>query len=390
MGRKTLSKEGQAALAQSRGCFEEKTSKEQNHVDVGELFQNFLAAKGIQIDYARITKSKIDKNISRNVANYIKGSLKAKIGLSTKKRDKYLVTNKDLTISFALIFFANTGARGGACVESSCYRGTNEAIVYKDCRVHLLRCANGSFTLKLEVVQRYLKGRRHDENDKDTVKIHAICTRVANKIKGTKTGSSMLYRSARASNREKWFSSSFDEEAQRQLEQEDDETLPKLRGTFPLTHHLMLERDRIANTLFVAKGLQSKAGQAVLQDVYSLCSNDNQVAYRPNEWPVNGACPSNNYPKVIADLAPTPASFGTKSSHLQSTAMHVANGATAHFQDAHCIEEPHSNCVTMKRKSEDDEENVQDPKGEALSCMSKKAKGEHERVEEEYARSTTS
>ncbi|OBT93125.1 hypothetical protein VE01_09216 [Pseudogymnoascus verrucosus] len=28
----------------------------------------------------------------------------------------------------------------------------------------------------------------------------------------------------------------------------------------------------------------------------------------------------------------------------------------------------------MKRKSEDDEENVQDPKGEALSCMSKKAK----------------
>ena len=115
------------------------------------------------------------------------------------------------------------------------------------------------------------------------------------------TEKSMLYRSARASRREKWFSGSFDEEAQRQLEQEDDETLPKPRGRFPLIRHLMPERDRIANTLFVTKGLQSKAGQAVLQDVYSLCNDDNRVAYRPNERPVDGACPSNNCLKVIAE-----------------------------------------------------------------------------------------
>ncbi|KFZ23205.1 hypothetical protein V502_02315, partial [Pseudogymnoascus sp. VKM F-4520 (FW-2644)] len=68
--------------------------------------------------------------------------------------------------SFALVFFANTGARGGACVESSSYRGANQVIAYKDCHVHLLRDVSGIFTFKLEVVQRYLKGRRDDENDK--------------------------------------------------------------------------------------------------------------------------------------------------------------------------------------------------------------------------------
>ncbi|KFZ17692.1 hypothetical protein V501_01608 [Pseudogymnoascus sp. VKM F-4519 (FW-2642)] len=42
----------------------------------------------------------------------------------------------------------------------------------------------------------------------------------------------------------------------------------------------------------------------------------------------------------------------------------------------------------MKRKSKDDEEIVQDTKGEALSYMGKKAMSEDE-VEEEYAESTT-
>ncbi|KFZ15473.1 hypothetical protein V501_02707 [Pseudogymnoascus sp. VKM F-4519 (FW-2642)] len=41
-----------------------------------------------------------------------------------------------------------------------------------------------------------------------------------------------------------------------------------------------------------------------------------------------------------------------------------------------------------KQKSKDDEEIVQDTKGEALSYMGKKAKSEDE-VEEEYAESTT-
>ena len=66
-----------------------------------------------------------------------------------------------------------------------------------------------------------------------------------------------------------------------------------------------------------------------------------------------------------------------------------ASDSLAHFQDAHCIEEPRSNCVSRKRKSEEDEENVQDTKGEALQHVSKKAKIEDEKVEGENAGPTT-
>ncbi|KFY03223.1 hypothetical protein O988_01625 [Pseudogymnoascus sp. VKM F-3808] len=147
---------------------------------------------------------------------------------------------------------------------------------------------------------------------RDNVKIHAIHARVANKIKdpqirkqvmgqksnaiyeeyyrsglvkenifalfSNKVGStkhikfkerqklytekSNLLRLARASHREKWFSGSFNEEAQQQLQQEgeDDETLPKPASKFPLIRHLMLERNCIANALLVTKDLQSKEG----------------------------------------------------------------------------------------------------------------------------------
>ena len=117
------------------------------------------------------------------------------------------------------------------------------------------------------------------------------------------TKKSTLLRSARESFREEWFSASFDKEALRQLQEEDDddETLTELTSTFPLIRHLMPERDRIANTLFVTKDLQSKEGQAVLRDIYSLCNDDNQVAYRPDEQPVDGVCPCNNCSTVMAE-----------------------------------------------------------------------------------------
>jgi hypothetical protein len=60
-----------------------------------------------------------------------------------------------------------------------------------------------------------------------------------------------------------------------QQEGEDDETLPKPPSNFPLICYLMLERNRIANALLVTKDLQSKEGQAVLQDLCSLCIDDN-------------------------------------------------------------------------------------------------------------------
>jgi hypothetical protein len=66
-----------------------------------------------------------------------------------------------------------------------------------------------------------------------------------------------------------------------------------------------------------------------------------------------------------------------------------ASDFRAHFQDAHCIEESRSNCVSRKRKSEDEEGGMQDRKDKALSYVSKKAKNEDE-VEGGYAESTTS
>ena len=69
--------------------------------------------------------------------------------------------------------------------------------------------------------------------------------------------------------------------------------------------------------------------------------------------------------------------------------MNVSD-SRAHFQDAHYIEETRSNCVSRKRKSEDNEVYVQDTKGDTLKHLSKKAKIEDEKVEVENAESTTS
>lgn len=48
----------------------------------------------------------------------------------------------------------------------------------------------------------------------------------------------------------------------------------------------------------------------------------------------------------------------------------------AHFKDVHCIKEPHSNCVSRKRKCKNKEEEMQETKGEALNLVNKKAKNE--------------
>jgi hypothetical protein len=60
-----------------------------------------------------------------------------------------------------------------------------------------------------------------------------------------------------------------------------------------------------------------------------------------------------------------------------------ASDFRAHFQDAHCIEEPRSNCVSRKRKAK------MMTKGEALDYVCKKAKNEDEKVEGENAGPTT-
>ncbi|KFY49693.1 hypothetical protein V495_00494 [Pseudogymnoascus sp. VKM F-4514 (FW-929)] len=66
-----------------------------------------------------------------------------------------------------------------------------------------------------------------------------------------------------------------------------------------------------------------------------------------------------------------------------------ASDSRAHFQDAHYIEEPRSNCASRKRKSDEDEGYVQDTTGEAINYVSKKAKNEDEKLEGENAGPTT-
>jgi hypothetical protein len=44
---------------------------------------------------------------------------------------EYLHERYRVQLSFMLILFASCGARAGAIVESSSYRGTNQALAYK-------------------------------------------------------------------------------------------------------------------------------------------------------------------------------------------------------------------------------------------------------------------
>jgi hypothetical protein len=46
----------------------------------------------------------------------------------------YLHERHRVQLSFLLIVFSATGARAGAIVESSSYRGTNQALAYKVCQ----------------------------------------------------------------------------------------------------------------------------------------------------------------------------------------------------------------------------------------------------------------
>jgi hypothetical protein len=102
----------------------------------------------------------------------------------------------------------------------------------------------------------------------------------------------VLLRSATREYREKWFLNAYVTEAKRQLEHEhehddDDDNSPRSVETFALTRKLMPERDRIAEMIPVAEDLKREEGQASLRDISSLCIDDNRVAYRPIEHPVN-------------------------------------------------------------------------------------------------------
>ena len=64
-----------------------------------------------------------------------------------------------------------------------------------------------------------------------------------------------LLRSAEMAYRKKWFSASYDSEALRQLQPDDENEKylapPQPTNAFPMIRHLMLERDRITNAMLL-------------------------------------------------------------------------------------------------------------------------------------------
>ncbi|CAG7978592.1 unnamed protein product [Penicillium olsonii] len=111
------------------------------------IFSNFVAK------WHRETFQEIPAQVKADVRNFIKTTLTRKYNLPTKPRDAFHVNHKDIQYllqrlfvddwhdylhermrvqtASALSLFAGSGARVGAIVESSSYRGTNECLYYK-------------------------------------------------------------------------------------------------------------------------------------------------------------------------------------------------------------------------------------------------------------------
>ncbi|KAI9746641.1 MAG: hypothetical protein M1818_000355 [Claussenomyces sp. TS43310] len=102
--------------------------------------------------------------------------------------------------------------------------------------------------------------------------------------------------------REEWFSTSYDEEALRQVQplEDEDKIIPaelQRIGIFQLARRFMPARDRSANAILA----ETDQSQAALQDIYSLCVDDDRVAYRPNEHPVGEICPREGCSKAMIE-----------------------------------------------------------------------------------------
>ena len=73
---------------------------------------------------------------------------------------RFSLERERLQMPAVLLFLAFTGARPGAAVESVAYRGTNQALLYRDLKLKLLQPPGGSSLLVLEVTIRLDKGKR--------------------------------------------------------------------------------------------------------------------------------------------------------------------------------------------------------------------------------------
>ncbi|KFY94270.1 hypothetical protein V500_03351 [Pseudogymnoascus sp. VKM F-4518 (FW-2643)] len=494
MGRPVLTPEDRLAIAQRRGYTVQSTLDRQNqlketeqsslagateekHEDVEKLWQEFLTVKGLDINL---------QPDSATFKDFIEYYTSSRNGLI----DELPTVHSIKTIC--------CGARAGAIVESSSYRGTNEALTYKVRRIlHVVlksenrlmynglmfffilaiadNAIKGFNTLDALMKAHVLEGKDswelqwnkealelpvlrmatakgvdkikaltyaalwnqvvslgHDVGYRDTLKIHAICAGVANKIKDpevrrqildhegtgiynkayeskivkgygfsmykgedaptdniemlqsmdhrrdgnapkdlpakekaeflqrpdvqhlnmliaqattdidnkpaehparckerqklyTKKGN--LLKSAKKLFRENWFSTSYEEEALRQVQplEDEDKIIPtkaqQIRN-FQFTRRFMPARDRIAKAILA----ETDECQAALQDIYSLCVDDGRVAYRPNEHPVGGMCPGEGCYTDMNNLIHTLAGFATANCHSQNIATHAASG----------------------------------------------------------------
>ena len=73
---------------------------------------------------------------------------------------RFPLERERLQMPTVLLFLAYTGARPGAIVESTSYRKTGQALLYRDLKLKLLQPGNGSSLLVLEITIRLDKGKR--------------------------------------------------------------------------------------------------------------------------------------------------------------------------------------------------------------------------------------
>lgn len=139
--------------------------------------------------YFRQSYNSIPKETSTDVLGYINTTLREK-GLTIVRREKLIADQLDVAwlltylwcydefeysnprqrvqLSFILLIIIYTGTRPGTVVESSAYRGSNEAICYKDFEVIGLPDSNGGTEWVLKLRFRYEKQKRalSDNDDK--------------------------------------------------------------------------------------------------------------------------------------------------------------------------------------------------------------------------------
>ena len=101
-----------------------------------------------------------------------------------------------------------------------------------------------------------------------------------------------LKKKALTSLQRSWHNINYDEEVRQQLLNSAFHIDPKPESRFSILSPFLLERSRLAETLFSPKSGRLSDGE-ILNDLTSLCIKSEPVLYRPGERPIQGRCPFN-------------------------------------------------------------------------------------------------